>query len=390
MVRDRLVRLLDCLEEGQILIHDGDLHQTFGRTSADLQVADLVIHGPALYQHVALAGGLGFAESYLQGQWSTEDLTGLLRVFARNVDQLGSFEGLSTRFFRAVASAQHALSNNSRLGSRRNIASHYDLSNKFFETFLDPTMMYSSAMFDASDMTLEQASVAKLETICRKLDLRSNDHVLEIGTGWGGFATYAARNFGCRVTTTTISQQQYEYANMRVHREGLSDRITVLQDDYRDLHGSFDKLVSIEMLEAVGHQYYDTFFRQCNELIAPGGRMVLQTITIPEQRYERYLCSVDFIQKYIFPGGCLPSLAAVQTAIGRTTRLRLVTHEDFGLCYARTLSEWRRQFLSRLEDVRNLGFDDRFIRMWDYYLAYCEAAFLERAVGVAQLTWIKN
>ena len=388
-IRRRVFNRLQHLQQGRITFTDEDGTVELGRLATDGLSAALNVHDSRFYGRVAMAGNLGFAESYLLNEWSTDDLISLLQIFARNLDHLEKSDRMGMNIGRTIATARHRLARNSRNGSRRNIARHYDLSNDFFATFLDPTMMYSSAKFEAPDLSLEQASIAKLEAVCRKLDLQQGDRVVEIGTGWGGFAVHAAGNYGCHVTTTTISRQQYEFAQKRIADAGLTDRVDLLLNDYRDLSGKYDKLVSIEMIEAVGHEYYDTYFAVCDRLLKPGGRMVMQSITIPEQRYRRYIRSVDFIQKYIFPGGCLPSLSEIQQAVGRTGDLRLVGQEDFGYCYARTLREWRTRFFDRINDVRRLGFDERFIRMWEFYLCYCEAAFLERAVGVSQLEWIK-
>jgi cyclopropane-fatty-acyl-phospholipid synthase len=390
LIRRGLLQRLADLQGGQIHFQDPELTTTLGQAGDDGLSARLEVADPAFYRSLALEGSLGFAESYLRQGWFTDDLTTLLRIFSRNMQRLDQVDGGLSRVGRGLANLSHRLARNTRSGSRRNIASHYDLSNDFFETFLDPTMMYSSALFEEESMTLEQASVAKLEAVCRRLQLQPGDRIIEIGTGWGGFAVHAAQNYGCHVTTTTISRRQYEYARERIASAGLADRITLLADDYRDLRGRYDKLASIEMLEAVGHQYYDIYFASCNRLLKRGGRMVVQTITMPEQRYAAYCRSVDFIQKYIFPGGSLPSLAAIQQAVGRASELRLVEQTDFGLSYARTLREWRQRFFVRLDDVRRLGFDERFVRMWEYYLCYCEAAFLERAVGVSQLVWVKS
>ncbi|MCA9048853.1 MAG: class I SAM-dependent methyltransferase, partial [Planctomycetaceae bacterium] len=269
----------------------------------------------------------------------------------------------------------------------RNIAAHYDLGNDLFALFLDDNMMYSSALFEADDDSLETASTRKLDRICRKLGLRPEHHVLEIGTGWGGFAIHAASVTGCRVTTATISEQQYEYTARRVYEAGLTDRVTVLRKDYRDFTGRFDRVVSLEMVEAVGHEFYPHYFAKCGELLRPGGELLLQAIVMPEQRYQTYLKSVDFIQKYIFPGGCLPSITAMQDAVTQHTSLRLLSIRDFAGGYAQTLQEWRKRFHQNLSAVRELGCDERFIRMWDYYFAYCEGAFEERAVGVVQAVW---
>jgi cyclopropane-fatty-acyl-phospholipid synthase len=283
----------------------------------------------------------------------------------------------------------HSLNRNTRKGSRKNIAAHYDLGNDFFHLFLDPTMMYSAAVFDTSEATLEDASQAKLNEICLQLELTPDDHLVEIGTGWGGMAIHAATHYGCRVTTTTISREQYEYARQRVAELGLTDRITVLCEDYRNLTGQFDKLVSVEMIEAVGHQFYGNYFARCSALLKPSGKMVIQAITISDQRYRQARDTVDFIKRFIFPGGCLPSLAVIADHIARDTDMQIVHLRDITQDYARTLACWRERFTEQLEAVRRMGFDDHFIRMWEFYLCYCEGGFRERIIGTVQLSFAK-
>ena len=278
---------------------------------------------------------------------------------------------------------------NSRAGSRRNIAAHYDLGNEFFRSFLDETLMYSAATFEHEQQSLHDAQVARLDRICRKLELGPDDHLLEIGTGWGGLALHAARHFGCRVTTTTISREQWTLARERVREAGLGDRVEVLCEDYRDLTGTYDKLVSIEMIEAIGHQYYDTYFAKCSELLAPHGAMLLQAITIADQRYERARRSVDFIQRYIFPGSCIPSVAALSSSIARASDLRLFHLDDIGPHYATTLAHWRQNLRANLARVRSLGYGEEFIRMWEYYFCYCEGGFMERVIGDVQMLLVK-
>ena len=352
--------------------------------------ATVTVNNLDFYRRLALGGGLGAAESYMDGEWVCDDLTALIRALAANSETLTRVDGRWARFTNSLGMLAHRLlARNTRSGSKRNIEAHYDLGNGFFELFLDSTMMYSSAVFEHADMTLQQASENKLNHICRRLDLQAQDHVIEIGTGWGGFAVHAAQNFGCEITSTTISPSQFQFAGRRVADTDFADRIHLLQSDYRDLSGQYDKLVSIEMIEAVGHEFLDEYFRKCNSLLKSGGRMVIQAIVIPEQRHASYIRSVDFIQKYIFPGGCLPSVASMQDSVGRVTDLRLIGVTDFSESYAATLREWRKRFFARIDEVRSQGFDDRFVQMWDYYFSYCEAAFLERAVGVAQLEWVK-
>ena len=351
--------------------------------------AEWHINDPRFFSQLSIGGSLGVAESYLQGHWRTDNLVNLLRILYRNLSHVpasSSRLGGLSRFLNRLA---FRINRNTRHGSRRHIAAHYDLSNEFFELFLDPTMMYSSGWFDTDNSSLHEASIAKLDRICRKLDLGPADEVLEIGTGWGGFALHAVNNFGCRLTTTTISDAQFTKAGTRINEAGISDRVVLLNTDYRDLDGQYDKVVSIEMVEAVGERYLDAYFRHCARLLRPGGRFVVQAIVMPEDRYDTYRRSVDFIQQYIFPGGFLPSVSAIQNSVGRTSNLRLQSVEDLSRHYTRTLQEWRSRFFDRISDVRALGFDDRFIRMWEYYLCYCEAAFREQAVRVVQIVWDK-
>lgn len=364
-----------------ILDADGALR--FGEPSE--QPVTMTVHDPRFYRRTVFGGALGFAESYLQGEWTTNDLTAVLGFFAGNLSQSKRADGRLSRFGRWVARMGHNLAKNTRLGSKKNISAHYDLGNDFFKTFLDETMMYSSGIFAHSNSSLHEASVEKLDRICRKLDLKPTDHVIEIGTGWGGFALHAVSQYGCRVTTTTISQEQFDMARQRVREAGLEDRITILMEDYRDLTGQYDKLVSIEMIEAVGHEFLDGYFEKCSQLLKPDGMLAIQAITIPHQRYDRYIKSVDFIQKYIFPGGCLPSITRMNNAIGRRTDLQVAEIGDFAEHYANTLAIWKERFLHRLDDVLDLGYDERFLRLWDYYLSYCEAGFRDRLTGVVQM-----
>ncbi|MEO7727774.1 MAG: cyclopropane-fatty-acyl-phospholipid synthase family protein, partial [Burkholderiales bacterium] len=347
------------------------------------------VHDPRFYSEVAFAGSIGAGEAYMQGYWSVDDLTALMRILLQNCAVMDGLETGLARFIAPLQKALHWTARNTHSGSRRNIAAHYDLGNDFFRTFLDPTMMYSSAVFERPEMTLEQASVAKLDRICRRLQLKPDDHVIEIGTGWGGFALHAAGRYGCRVTTTTISGEQHDLARERFAAAGLAGRITLLKEDYRNLGGTYDKLVSIEMIEAVGHQYYDTYFRKCSDLLKPDGAMLLQAITIADQRYAAARDSVDFIKRHIFPGSCIPSVAAITDAIARVTDLRLVHLDDIGPDYAVTLARWRENLFANLDRVRGLGYTDEFVRMWEFYLCYCEAGFEERVIGDAQFLFVK-
>lgn len=389
IARRGLQSRLHGISGGTIRIADAEGYTELGSSAAGGIDADWTVLSPEFYRHVATSGSLGMAESYLQGHWEADDLTALLRVLCRNLNHVsGAGQGMAS-ISKLLARVASWADRNTRRGSRNNIARHYDLGNEFFELFLDPTLMYSSAFFESEASTLHDASIAKLDRICRKLDLQPSDNVLEIGTGWGGFALHSVQNYGCSLTTTTISQEQLSKASERVEAAGISDRVRLLDADYRDLTGQFDKLVSIEMIEAVGADFLDDYFQQCGRLLKPGGRFILQGIVMPEQRYESYRRSVDFIQKYIFPGGFLPSVAAIQDSVGRNSTLRLESVEDLSPHYARTLEAWRHRFFERIDDVRALGFDDRFIRMWEYYFCYCEAAFREQAVGVVQMVWDK-
>ena len=321
-------------------------------------------------------------------QWSCDDLETMLRLFAKNLAVINrSLTGWTP--IAAGARIVHWLRRNTISGSRRNIEAHYDLGNDFFRLFLDETMMYSSAVFEDSSMTLSDAATAKIDRICRRLNLQPGQRVMEIGTGWGGFARHAAQHYGCHVTTTTISKEQHAFAQQRIRECELEDRVTLLLEDYRTLKGQYDRLVSIEMIEAVGHEFLEGYFGKCASLLKPDGLMLIQGITMPDQRYAAYLKTVDFIQKYIFPGGCLPSIGTIQNAVASETDLRLLLLEDIAPHYARTLQAWRSQFHSRIEEVRAQGYDERFIRMWEYYLCYCIAGFEERVVGTAQLLFAK-
>jgi cyclopropane-fatty-acyl-phospholipid synthase len=351
-----------------------------GELSATLRVRD-----PRFYRQIAFGGSLAAAAAYGRGDWNCDNLTALFRLFARNEAAAEGLDGVWSRFAACSHRIVHRLRANTRAGSDRNIRAHYDLGNEFFQLWLDESLAYSCGIFPAPGVSLRDASIGKFDRLCRKLDLRATDHLLEIGTGWGGMAIHAAEHYGCRVTTTTISKQQFALAAQRIEAAGLSDRITLLLEDYRDLEGQFDKLVSIEMIEAVGHQYLDTYFRKCAELLEPNGSLVLQAIVMPERRYEAYLNSVDFIRRYIFPGGSLPSMAAMLESVGRASRLRFVEAEDFAPHYAETLRIWRESFRGRLADVRRLGYPEELIRLWEYYFCYCEAAFEERSVGVVQI-----
>ena len=376
------------LHHGCVTVREGNDTQTFGDANAPLQV-DVVIENPSFYRQMVTGGGLGAAESLAQGDWSCSDLTSLVRILVRNLPDGDTANGTFSAIKNALEKVAHFLRRNTVSNAKQNIVKHYDLSNEFFALFLDPSMAYSSAVFLNPEDTLYDGSMEKIDRACRKLNLKPSDHLLEIGTGWGGLALHAAEHYGCRVTTTTISDQQHAFAQKRFQDAGVTDRVTLLKQDYRKLTGRYDKLVTIEMIEAVGHQYFDTFFKKCGQLLKPEGEMLMQAITITDHRFEHHKRTVDFIKKYIFPGGCLPSVTALSESMARETRMRMVHMEDFADHYAETLRRWRTNFFENLDAVRSLGFDDRFIRIWDYYLCYCEAAFMERHVNVTQL-WLVN
>ena len=386
--RSQLFQRLERLTGGQVTWVDGDGTREFGPVGHALQTR-VDVSDPALYLDLVLGGGVAAAEAFMDGAWRCDNLVALVRILVRDRGVLNGLEGGLARLAKPGLKVLHALRNNTRAGSRRNIAAHYDLGNEFYRLFLDESLMYSCAIFERPDMSLEEAQVAKLERICRKLDLQPGLHLLEIGTGWGAMAIHAARHHGVRVTTTTISKEQHALAVERVRNAGLADRITVLFDDYRDLKGTFDRLVSIEMVEAVGEKYLDTYMRKCSDLLAPTGAMLLQAITIQDQYYAQALRDVDFIQKHIFPGSFIPSVGAIAERVTRVTDMKITQLEDIGPHYAPTLHAWRTRFLARLADVRRLGFDERFARMWEYYLAYCEGGFEERVLGDVQVLFAK-
>jgi len=388
-LKPRLLARLDALEGGRLLLIDGATHHRLGR-GGDLNVT-VVLHRPRAWRRLALGGTVGAAEAYMDGDWEADDLVTLTRLFARNIAHVNDrFESGSAWLARLALRALHALRRNTRRGSRRNIQAHYDLGNELFALFLDREhRMYSSALFPTADADLETASTGKLDHLLDKLEVRAEHHLLEIGTGWGGLAIHAARTRGCRVTTTTLSDEQYADVAARIAAAGLEDRITLLKQDYRELQGRFDRLVSVEMIEAVGHQYLPAYLATLDRLLVDDGLAALQAITIRDQRYTAARREADFIKRYIFPGGFLPSHTAILEAMTRHSTLNLIDLEEIGPHYARTLNEWRRRFEARLDTVRRLGYDERFIRLWRYYLSYCEGGFRERTIGTCQLLLAK-
>lgn len=386
--RSALIKQLQRLQEGEIVVAEGGVLQRFGLHGSPL-VARIDIVNPQFWADAAFGGSVGAAESFMQGHWRCEQLTDLVRIMVLNRDVLNDMEGGLALLSAPLRRVLHWLNRNSKQGSRRNIAAHYDLGNELFRLFLDDTMAYSCGIFERPDATLYEASLAKFAAACRKLRLTDQDHLLEIGTGWGGLAIYAARHYGCRVTTTTISRAQFELAQERVRAAGLADRIELLLCDYRDLSGQYDKLVSIEMVEAVGHQYLETYLAKCSSLLKPHGAMLLQAITIQDQIYADALRNVDFIQRYIFPGSFIPCVTALANGTHRATDMKVAHLDDIGPHYATTLRLWREAFFANLDKVRALGYSDNFIRLWDYYLSYCEGGFAERQLGDVQMLLTK-
>lgn len=388
MMRQRLFAVMADLRDCQVTIRDGADAVVLGTPAAEATQtlhANIVVNDPGFYRLAALNGSVGAGESYMDGHWECDDLVALVRILVRNRDRLDALERGPARLGGAIMRGWHALMRNTRAGSRRNIAAHYDLGNDLFKLFLDDSMMYSSAIYMDESESLEVAAKRKLDRICQKLDLQPHHHVVEIGTGWGGFAIHAAKHYGCKVTTTTISREQYELARERVDAAGLQDRIELLLEDYRDLTGTYDRLVSIEMIEAIGPQYLDTYFEKVGALLKPDGMALIQAITIEEHRYQQALKSVDFIQRYVFPGSFIPALAPMLRAVAKNTDMKLINLEDIGPSYALTLRAWRQRFLARLSEVRALGYPTRFIRLWQFYLCYCEGGFLERSIGDVQM-----
>lgn len=386
-LRAQLLKQLGQLRECEVILEDAEGSVRLGTAVEGRETlrCRMRVSDPAFYRMAAAQGSVGAGESYMDGHWSCDDLVALIRILVINRDLLDAMEGGLARFGGWVLRAWHALQRNTRSGSRRNIAAHYDLGNDLFKLFLCENMMYSSALFADPSETLELASTRKLDRICRKLDLQPGEHVIEIGTGWGGFAIHAARHYGVRVTTTTLSKEQRELALSRIEQAGLSGQIEVLLSDYRDLQGRYDKLVSIEMIEAIGHQYLDTYFAKVRSLLKDDGMALIQAITIEDHRYAQALRAVDFIKRFIFPGSFIPSIHAMQSAIARSSDLKLYNLEDIGPSYALTLRHWRQRFMDKLPDVRALGYPERFIRMWEFYLCYCEGGFIERSIGDVQL-----
>ena len=381
------LKFMQHLNNGQLIVSDGEEVMTFG-SDGELS-ARITVLDQQFYSKLILGGSIGAGEAYIDRLWDTNDLVAVVRIIARNMGLLNRLEKRFGWLFQPYRLVLHRRNRNNKSGAKRNIISHYDLGNDLYETFLDSRMMYSAAIYPDESSDLEQAAGHKLDVICRKLGLTPEDSVVEIGSGWGGFAIHAAANYGCAVTTTTISEAQYEEAKRRIDKAGLGDKITLLKKDYRDLDGTFDKLVSIEMIEAVGHEYLPEYFATCSRLLKPAGKMLLQAITISDQVYEQYRRGVDFIQRHVFPGGCLVANRVMFDLIARKTDMVVRGLEDFGLDYAKTLSDWRSAFGRSTDSLELNGYDDRFRRLWNFYLAYCEGGFRERWISVVHLVATK-
>ncbi|MGB3211460.1 MAG: cyclopropane-fatty-acyl-phospholipid synthase family protein [Desulforhopalus sp.] len=378
-----ILRMLGGIQHGQIILQDGENCQTYGNDQ-NLQATVTVCH-PDFYKKVLFGGSIGGGEAYIAHFWEVDDLTKLVRIMVLNMELLDRMEQGFAFILRPFHLLRHIARPNSKRQAKSNILSHYDLGNEMYQSFLDPTMMYSSAIYPREGSTLEEASLHKLDVICQKMELKPTDRVIEIGAGWGGFAIHAARNYGCHVTTTTISEAQFTEAQKRISEAGLADKITLLQKDYRDLTGQYDKLVSIEMIEAVGHKYLPEFFSKCSSLLKEDGMMFLQAIIISDQKYEEYVHSVDFIQRYIFPGGCLPSKRRMLDLLSAKTDMVAHHLEDYGVDYARTLRDWRMRFNNAFASLKNHGYDETFRRLWEFYFCYCEGGFLEQSINVVHL-----
>jgi cyclopropane-fatty-acyl-phospholipid synthase len=357
-------------------------------------VADVKITNYDFFKRCLLYGDIGFGEAYVDGDWESDNIINVVKWFLLNIDNAPSVSGSKTKAFllnlmKIINKVSHAKRINTISGSKKNIFDHYDLNNDFFSLFLDSTMTYSSAYFKDDRMDLQQAQLEKYKRLCNQLHLQTSDHVLEIGSGWGANAIYIAKNFGCHVTTITISEEQFKFTQQKIKAENLGDKIDVFLQDYRFINGKFDKIVSIEMIEAVGAQFLDVYFKKCNELLKKDGIFALQVITCPDSRFENLRRGVDWIQKHIFPGSLLPSVAAINKAINNTTDFTLVDLKDIGLHYATTLRQWREQFNKNIFKAKQLGFSEQFIRKWNYYFSYCEAAFTMRNINVMQMVYVR-
>lgn len=388
LAKKLLLSVLPALADGHLSLIDGDNSYEFGNKDSDLH-ATLVVTHPRFYRQILLSGSIGAGEAFIQHHWNSPDLTKVVQIFARNLALLDKLEQKLSWLTTPFSRLGHLFNRNTQAGSKKNILAHYDLGNDMYQAFLDKEMLYSSALYPHADASLDEAQQHKLETICQRLDLKAGQTLLEVGTGWGALAIYAAKHYGVKVTTTTISDAQFEYAKSRVEQEGLADKVTLLKDDYRILTGEYDRVVSIEMIEAVGHEFLPGFFKKLESLLKPNGRLLIQAITIADQRYNSYRKSVDFIQRYIFPGGCLPSVTRMTNELTKHTDFVTWSVDDMGLDYAKTLKDWQNNFDAALPKIKALGYGDDFIRMWKFYLSYCEGGFLERTTSTVHLVAVR-
>ncbi|PWQ93318.1 SAM-dependent methyltransferase [Leucothrix pacifica] len=379
-----LFKLLAKMQDGYLTIQEKDQTHHFGQAGSALS-AHVVVHDTSVYAKMLTGGTIAAGECYFNGLWDSPDVTAVIRVMVRNSEMMDTLDHRFSALSQIAQRIFHSANRNSQTGSKKNIVAHYDLGNDFYRLFLDETMMYSSGVYNTPETTLHEAQLQKLDDICQRLQLKAGEEVVEIGTGWGGFAIYAAKHYGVHVTTTTISEEQYAYAKAEIEKQGLESQITLLKDDYRNLAGQYDKLVSIEMIEAVGHSFLPTFFQTCNSLLKPTGKMLIQAITIADQRYDRYRKQTDFIQRYIFPGGFLPSVEVMNKQIAKNTDLKVVGLTDIGLDYAATLKHWSERLKAVRGELSGLGLDQQFYRMWQFYFHYCEGGFRERLISTVHL-----
>ncbi|KTC87469.1 MULTISPECIES: SAM-dependent methyltransferase [Legionella] len=386
-----ILNVLKRIQQGTIQVNEGNESHVFGDINAvNAQNATLHIIQPRAYKKILLEGSVGAGKSYIDGDWSTDDLQKLIELFIKNDTLFNNIETPFARLFSWIRTISHKLKMNTILRAKDNILAHYDIGNDFFQLILDPSMMYSCALYEPSDISLDEAANKKIQRICNKLELKPGDHVLEIGTGWGGFALYAAQEYGCKITTTTISDKQYAFVKEKIKQLGLESRIELLNLDYRKLSGQYDKVLSIEMIEAVGHKYFDAFFHQCNQLVKPQGMFFLQAIVINDQAYEAAKNEVDFIKKYIFPGGCLPSVFSISKSIATQTKMQLISFEDIGKHYVATLNDWHNKLLANKQNILAQGFTENFIRMWQFYFCYSGAGFESNYISVIHALWRKR
>ena len=389
LIRSLLLKVLSKASEGHfVLKENGHVVAEVGDPAAELRAEANVLDQRA-YVRALLGGNTAAGEAYVDGWWTSPDITQVTRFFSRNLAMMDYWDSRFGLFLKPFKTVRYLKRLNSKGQAKRNILAHYDLGNDLYEAFLDPKMQYSSALYASKEISLEEAQVNKLTRICEQLELKETDHLLEVGSGWGGLAIFAAKNYGCRVTTTTISDEQFAYAKNRIDSEGLSEQINLLSKDYRSLEGTYEKVVSVEMIEAVGRKYLSGYFTKLNDLLKPSGLLMLQAITIADQRYKSYRNSEDFIQKHIFPGGFLPSLFLISKIITNSTELILRDVKDIGLDYAKTLAHWHENLIDKKQFLKQIGYDDRFYNLWSYYLGYCEGGFLERRISASQILMSK-